>query len=174
MRKINVVPYDEQWPVLFELESQKIKSIVCETYVNILHIGSTSVPKLSAKPVIDILLIVEDLEKLNQLDDDFKQLGYEALGEYGIIGRRFYRKGGDMRTHHIHAFHYSNIVEIERHIAFRDYLRRHPEQSQLYEALKSQLAARFPYDNNAYCDGKNDFIKQLEQQALKWMMAQKT
>lgn len=174
MRKIDVVPYDNQWPVLFELESQKIKSIVYETYVNILHIGSTSVPKLSAKPVIDILLIVEDLEKLDELDGDFNQLGYEALGEYGIEGRRFYRKGGDMRTHHIHAFHYSTIVEIERHVAFRDYLRTHPEQCQLYMTLKSQLAACFPYDNDAYCEGKNDFIKQVEQQALKWMMAQKT
>lgn len=173
MRRIDVVPYDEQWPALFELESQKIKDMVCEIYVNVLHIGSTSVPQMSAKPVIDILLIVDNLAKLDQLDTKFNQLGYEAMGEYGIIGRRFYQKGGDNRTHHIHAFHYSSIAEIERHIAFRDYLRTHPKKCQMYMRLKKQLAAHFPYDNAAYCDGKNDFIKQLEQQALKWMMAQK-
>lgn len=174
MRKIDVVPYDEQWPILFVLESQKIKSVVHKNYVNILHIGSTSVPKLSAKPVIDILLIVENLENLDQLESDFKKIGYEALGEYGIEGRRFYQKGGDMRTHHIHAFHYSNITEIERHVAFRNYLRTHPEQCQLYMTLKRQLAVSFPYDNESYCEGKHNFIKHAEQQALKWMMAQKT
>lgn len=90
------------------------------------------------------------------------------MGEFGIPGRRYFRKGGHNRTHQIHAFQYNNMEEIERHMAFRDYLREHPEVCIKYGELKSQLAEQYPNDIDGYGDGKDDFVKSVEKEAIKW------
>ena len=136
--------------------------------MNIFHIGSTSVPNLKAKPIIDILLVVNDINELDTYSEQFERLGYEVMGEFGIKGRRYFRKGGDNRTHQIHAFQYNNIEEIERHLAFRDYLREHPEVCIQYGELKSQLAKQYPNDIDGYGDGKDDFVKSVEKDAIRW------
>lgn len=89
------------------------------------------------------------------------------MGEYGIPGRRFFRKGADRRTHHVHVFEEGN-PEIDRHLAFRDYLRNHAEVRNAYGALKRQLAQAFPYDIESYIRGKAPFIAAVEQEALAW------
>lgn len=96
------------------------------------------------------------------------KLGYEPLGELGINGRRYFRKGREDRTHQIHIFQDDNITEIGRHLAVRDYLKSHEETAKEYGNLKSQLAHQFSKDIERYSDGKNDFIQNLERMALEW------
>jgi len=93
--------------------------------------------------------------------------GYEPLGEYGIKNRRFFQKGGDKRTHHIHIFQ-ENDINVIRHIAFRDYLNYNKKRLKEYENLKIKLAKKFPYNVDLYCNGKDSFIKEIEQEALIW------
>lgn len=166
-RKIEVVPYDPRWPDLFAQEAAAISGIGAKCMLAVHHIGSTSVPGLVAKPVIDILLEVTDLAALERYDGEMEGLGYVVKGEYGIPGRRFYLKGVWHRTHHIHAF-LNASSGFERHLAFRDYLRAHPEDAAEYGALKLKNAAKFPHDMDGYCEAKHDYVTSLEQRAVRW------
>ncbi len=168
MRIIKVVDYNHNWSSLYQKEERSIRAILQEEWVNSFHIGSTSVPGLKAKPIIDILLVVNDIHKLDSFSKQFQELGYEIKGEFGITGRRYFRKGGDHRTHQIHAFQYNNMEEIERHLAFRDYLREHPEICRQYGEIKSRLAEQYPNDIDGYCNGKDAFVKSVEKDAIKW------
>ncbi|WP_018758336.1 GrpB family protein [Paenibacillus terrigena] len=165
---ITVVAYDPNWPEVYLQEEHAIQSILQDELVSSFHIGSTSVPNLQAKPIIDILLVVNDINKLDDYTAHFEELGYEVMGEFGIAGRRYYRKGGDDRTHQIHAFQYDHIQEIERHLAFRDYLRQNPDICKTYGELKSKLAKQYPTDIDGYSVGKDGFVKKIEKEALKW------
>lgn len=167
MQHIKVVPYDATWPKKFQQEAQKVSDIVQTNQIAIIHIGSTSVPNLSAKPIIDILLIVNDIALLDRQQTQFEQLGYEYLGEFGLPGRRYLRKGGDNRTHQIHAYQYDNISEIQRHICFRNYLRKHRDVALQYGELKIKLASKYPESIDDYGDGKESFVKKYEALALK-------
>jgi GrpB-like predicted nucleotidyltransferase (UPF0157 family) len=133
------------------------------------HIGSTAVPGLRAKPIIDILLEVSSLPELDERADRLEKLGYEAMGEFGIPGRRYFRKGRSARTHHIHAFKRGD-THIRRHLAFRDYLIAHAEIAAQYGRLKAGLAAEFANDNEGYCAGKDGFVKFYEAEALNWIV----
>lgn len=166
--KVIVTAYDETWPALFEEEAKKIKGILGSHCKVIHHIGSTAVKGLKAKPIIDILPIVDNIFEIDKYNSDFEALGYECMGEFGIPGRRYFRKGGDNRTHQIHIFEEGNKKDIQRHLALRDYLRSHPEDALAYGALKEKLASRFPDDIEAYCDGKDEFVKELERKAMIW------
>ena len=123
---VKVVPYCSGWPELYRQEAEKISKILGEQLVAIHHIGSTSVPGLPAKPIIDILPVVKEISAVDAHNAQFEALGYEPRGEYGIPGRRFFRKGLEHRTHHIHIFQESDQPNILRHVAVRDYLRAHP------------------------------------------------
>ncbi len=127
--KIQVVGYNEKWPLLFRQEAEKIKKILGAELIDIHHIGSTSVKNLSAKPIIDIMPVVKDIALVDSYQKEFETLGYEAMGEFGIAGRRYFRKGLEFRTHHVHVFEESNLKDIERHLAVRDYLREHPQDA---------------------------------------------
>lgn len=167
MRNIVVVPYDPQWQDLFEQEAEKIRSVLGDLLIEIHHIGSTSVPGLAAKPVIDMLPIVRDVALVDGLNPQFEAIGYEPMGENGIPGRRYFRKGGVYhRSHHLHIFGQDNLIGINRHLAFRDYLRSHPDIVAEYAALKQKLAKQFPDDIMSYSDGKDAFIKLHEAKAL--------
>ena len=167
---VRVVPYDPQWPALFAEEATRIRAVFDGELLAIHHIGSTSVPGLQAKPVIDMLPIVAQIERVDSFNEAMQRLGYEAMGELGIPGRRYFRKGGDDRTHQAHVFAQGD-ANIERHLAFRDYLRAHPSVAAEYGVLKAILAQRFPEDINGYMDGKDAFIKENERQALLWYRA---
>ena len=163
---IIVVDYDPAWEQAYQAEEQLIREILKENCVQIHHIGSTSVPGLAAKPIIDILVSVRSLEGTDGAAEAFGEAGYEYLGEFGIPGRRYLRKGGDERTHQIHIFAESDRENLDRHLAFRDFLRTHEKEREAYGALKKDLAERYPYDIDGYCDGKDAFVKEMEARAL--------
>ena len=168
LRVIEVVPYDPAWPARFEAEAAAIRTALGDTLVGIEHIGSTSVPGLAAKPIIDMIPLVRDVTELDRKIGAMAAIGYTPRGEYGLPGRRYFRKGSAYaRVIHAHAYQIDD-PEAERHLAFRDYLRTHPEAVVAYDALKRKLAQRHPHDIVAYMDGKDGLIKQLEAEALVW------
>lgn len=135
--------------------------------VAIEHIGSTAIPGIKAKPIIDILLVVRDIERVDAKNNAMQNLGYEALGEYGIPGRRYFRKRkGEEDTHHVHTFQEGN-PEVQRHVLFRDYLRAHADEAQAYTRLKERLAEQFQHDIDVYTEGKSGFIQRIDQLAKK-------
>ena len=139
-RKIEVVDYNPEWKKLFKIEAKKIKNVLGKNCVEIHHIGSTSVKGLKAKPVIDIMTVVKDINLVDEQKTEFQELGYECLGENGIKGRRFYTKVDDNPTHHIHILEKGNKADIERHLAVRDYLRNHADVARKYAELKDHQA----------------------------------
>ena len=163
---ITVVDYDPLWAKKYEEESLLIKDILSDNCIAIYHIGSTSVPGLAAKPIIDIMAAVRSLEKVDCAAEAFSKIGYEYLGEFGIEGRRYLRKGGDERTHQIHIFHMNDWNNIGRHLAFRNYMCTHEKERTEYAKLKIDLAQKFPYDIDGYCNGKENFVREIEKLAL--------
>ncbi|MGI8490605.1 GrpB family protein [Pectobacterium sp. S5] len=156
-RTITVVDYDPQWATKYETAACAIAQALGEVAVRLHHIGSTAVPGLPAKPVIDMLLEVISLSDLDRLDHVMVDLGYRPRGENGIAGRRYYTKGGDDRTHHLHAFVVGD-GHIQRHLAFRDYLRANPSVCTEYAAIKRAAARACDNDAARYSQLKDDFI----------------
>lgn len=165
---VTVVPYSHLWETAYKEEKQKLINFMNDILVEIYHIGSTAVKGLPAKPIIDIMPVVTNIALVDKYNHEFEAIGYECMGEFGITGRRYFRKGGDLRTHHIHVFEQSNQKDIIRHLAVRDFLRAHPDIASEYGKLKIKLATKFPEDIKGYCDGKDDYVKQLEKKALMW------
>jgi len=163
-RRVEVVSYNSNWKKMYKRESEKIKNTLNDIIIDIHHIGSTAIPGIKAKPVIDILAEVKDIEAVDQYNHEMEELGYEVMGEYGIPKRRFFRKGGNKRTHHIHIFQAGN-EEIERHINFKEYLITHPDKRREYSKLKEKLANKYTYDVESYTNGKSDFIKEIDRKA---------
>ena len=167
-REVRVVPPDSAWREAFAAEAAALRSVLGDEALAIHHIGSTSVPGLQAKPTVDVLVEVREIEKLDDLEEPMAEKGYEAWGEYGIPGRRFFTKDrGPERLCNVHVFE-AGTPEVERHLAFRDYLREHPETARAYGDLKKDLAERFPTDMEAYMEGKDAFVKETERAALSW------
>jgi GrpB-like predicted nucleotidyltransferase (UPF0157 family) len=172
MRNILVVPYDLSWPTRFRQEAAKISAVFGQELIAVHHVGSTAIPGMSAKPIIDIMPLVRDIERVEMFNSAMTQLGYEPKGEYGIAGRRFFVKGGDAsRTHHVHIYE-SGHSEVMRHLDLRDYLITHPEEARQYASLKVELAKRYREDIDAYMSGKDGFITEIIQEAQGWRMIQ--
>ena len=157
-------PYDDRWPALFEREKNRISKILRDRALMIEHIGSTSVPGLTAKPIIDILLVVEDAGK--------EELYVNDLCEHGYILRI---KEPDFENHHmfkgpdtdinLHVFS-KNSKEIEKYLLFRNYLRHHDDARQLYEDTKKELAKKtWKYVQN-YADAKTDVVQKILKAAI--------
>ena len=155
------------WHRKFESEASLIHSAVEPVAVGIHHIGSTSIPGIVAKPIIDMLLEVTSVEALDECTASIEALGYEAKGEFGISGRRYFRKDNatGLREYQVHAFA-TDSGEVDRHLAFRNYLRSHPAVAEEYSRLKLKLAKQYPTDMVAYTDAKSPFIKATERVAL--------
>ena len=163
---IIVTEYTHLWKNKYKEESLLIRNILADNCIAIYHIGSTSVEGLAAKPIIDIMAVVRSLEKVDIIAEKFSDIGYEYLGEFGIEGRRYLRKGGDERTHQIHIFQADDWNNIERHLAFRDFMRTHEKEREEYARIKMELARKFPYDIDGYCDGKENFVREMEEIAI--------
>lgn len=182
MKKVEVVPHNPEWQREFHKESQLILAAFHDNSTNsgdnplitaIHHIGSTSIPHIYAKPIIDILVEVTDIEGVDAYNPQMIALGYEAMGEFGIPGRRYFRKEiNQVRTHHVHIFA-TGSKHVTRHLKFRDYMIAHPQQALAYSNLKRDLAQKFPHDIEAYMDGKNGFIQDMEALALVWQAEDK-
>jgi len=166
MRKIEVLPYDPRWRYSFEIESQGITKALAENVVIIHHIGSTAIPNIYAKPIIDLLVEVKNIQVVDSHNSRMKHLGYQVMGEFGISNRRFFRKDNSLgdRTHHVHMFPL-NSPQIKRHLAFRDYLINHSAEATAYSDLKRKLAQQYPNDIESYMDGKNQFINDIDSKA---------
>jgi len=123
---------------MYEEEAIKLRRIFGEQLVAIHHIGSTSIPGLEAKPIIDIMPVVEDINSVDEHNESMREIGYEPKGENGIPERRYFQKGGDNRSHHVHIFQVGS-PHVERHLAFRDYLRTHPIEAREYGDFKQKL-----------------------------------
>lgn len=167
MRRVEVTPYNEQWVQMYEEEAEKLRRIFGRQLIAIHHIGSTAVPGLDAKPIIDIMPVVRDITLVDEYNQPMRDIGYEPKGENGIPGRRYFQKGGDDRTRHVHVFQVGS-PQIERHLAFRDYLRAHPNEATEYGEMKRKLAREFPHDIDSYIQGKETLVKEIEQRALEW------
>jgi GrpB-like predicted nucleotidyltransferase (UPF0157 family) len=167
-RKIKVLPHDPNWSKLFKAEANKLAAVLGQEVIAIHHIGSTAIPNISAKPIVDILVEVYDIEQIDEFNEEMMKLGYQPKGEFGIPGRRFFIKGDDStRTHHVHTFQ-TGHPRIERYLNFRDYMMAHPEEAQAYSRLKEKLAQRFPEDIKGYMAGKDRFIKETDRKARAW------
>ena len=123
---------------------------------------------MTQAPVKEIMQRLFVAVTLDACTAAFESIGYEVMGEFGMPGRKYMRQGGDNRTHQIHTFQYDNVADIVRHLAFRDYLRCRPDICSEYGKLKSELARQYPADIGAYGDGKENFVKQVERDALQW------
>ena len=167
MRKVEVFTYSKDWKKKFDEEVKILQQIFGLEIQMIHHIGSTSVDSLSSKPIIDMMPVVRDISKIDEYNKAMIAIGYEPKGENGLPGRRYFQKGGDNRTHHVHMYEVGN-PEIERHLAFRDFLSVHPDIAKKYGELKEALAKKFPYDINAYIDGKEKLAKEIDQQTVCW------
>lgn len=167
MRTIELVEFSEKWNDEYRIQLNAIKAILSHEIIKSYHIGSTAIQGLAAKPIIDILLVVKSLSKIDNYNNKLLQLGYESKGEYGEVGRRFFQKGGNNRTHHIHMFEAGNS-EIQRHVLFVEYMNSHPEKALEYETLKRSLAVKYKSDPVNYSEGKSVFIKSIGREALDW------
>ncbi|MBP9722723.1 MAG: GNAT family N-acetyltransferase [Gammaproteobacteria bacterium] len=165
IKEIEIVKYNPDWPKLFESEAVLIKQALGDNCIAVHHIGSTAVPELAAKPVIDILPVVLDITKVDIKNINMAELGYNAKGEYGIPLRRFFQKKINIiRTHNVHVFEQGN-TEIDRHLGFRNWMRSHSYDREKYAELKQDLANRFPNDMMSYGLGKDQFIADVDHKA---------
>ncbi len=164
-----VVEPDPRWPAIYAAEARAIAHALQERVVSVHHIGSTAIPGICAKPVIDILLETRDVAALDGVAAGMHGLGYEGLGEYGIPRRRYFRKGAlhGARGCHVHAYA-TGDPHVIRHLAFRDYMRAHPDVAAEYDALKRRLSAGHPADKTAYVDGKAPYVAAWQALALEW------
>jgi GrpB-like predicted nucleotidyltransferase (UPF0157 family) len=141
--------------------------------VTVHHIGSTSVPGLAAKPIMDLMPVVTDLGDLDRDHERIESLGYGWHGEFGIPGRRYCTLSNEngLRLVQLHFFQ-AESPQIERHLAFRDYLRAHPETAAAYEKEKCRARDLHPNDSHAYTDQKAMWIQNVEAKALQWRASQ--
>jgi GrpB-like predicted nucleotidyltransferase (UPF0157 family) len=157
---IEVRDYDPRWPVMFDEESERLRDIFGAA-VTIEHIGSTSVPGLPAKPIIDLLVGIRSLTEAKVIYvEPLAALGYTYIPEYEswLPAELFFRKGiPGPWTHHVHVMKPSN-PRWQDHLLFRDYLRSHPETASAYGGLKKSLAASFGNDIAGFRNGKHQFV----------------
>ena len=170
MRQIIIANYDLRWPVMYEEERTRILAAVGRYITAIEHVGSTAVPGLGAKPVIDIMLGVDTLADADPCIEPIINLGYVYVPDYEdeIPNRRFFKKmlADGTHTHHVHLVETSSEF-WEDHLLFRDYLRAHPEIAWDYERVKRELAPHFN-NGNDYSDAKTDFIQSVMEMARAW------
>lgn len=150
-------PYSQQWPVLFGEEKQRIAEALDTLMPNIIHIGSTAVPGLTAKPIIDIAIGIENSSCRHAATCLLELIGYKGHGEKGIPGRLFFTFG-DPRTFHVHLVETHGVI-WNRHILFKERLIAFPEIADAYVDLKTRLAMEFPRNRESYTLGKANFIE---------------
>lgn len=161
--RVELVPHSLEWEPKVKAEAARIMSALGDNCLRIHHIGSTAVPTICAKPVLDLLPEVKSLDCLDTDKASLLVLGYEWWGEYGIPSRRYCTLNDETtgrRLVQLHCFQ-TGAPEIERHLAFRNYLQAHPEKAQEYEAEKKRCQALHPDDSHAYSDAKSNWIETL-------------
>lgn len=163
---IEVVDYDPSWPRLYLSERDSIAQALGIAPDSFQHIGSTAVEGLAAKPTIDLMIGAEPLAVGEAQLKAMERLGYAHLGEFGIPGRQFFKKG-EPRTHHVHWVRREADFWMKQ-LVFRDYLRACPEARAPYVQLKRDLASQFAHDRAAYTRGKGELIARMQERAWRW------
>jgi GrpB-like predicted nucleotidyltransferase (UPF0157 family) len=171
MDEVEIVDYDRRWPLLFDEEAERLRAVLDPALiVGLEHFGSTAIPGLSAKPIIDIAIAVRSLAAAKaSFVDALRKLDYVYWADNPKKDRMFFVKGmppfGSKRSHHVHVTEPDG--EMWRRLAFRDYLRAHPEEAETYERLKRRLAAEHRTDREAYTDAKSAYVESVLRKASK-------
>ena len=152
-----VVDYDPAWPQVFENLRSRVSEVVSDIAISIEHVGSTAVPGLAAKPVIDMGIVVPSEIEIAMAINRLAALGYIHRGDLGIAGREAFRSTEDLPQHNLYLYIQGNAA-LANHLSIRDHLRQNPAAVAAYGKLKKDLARRFPGDIDSYVAGKTDFL----------------
>jgi GrpB-like predicted nucleotidyltransferase (UPF0157 family) len=158
--EVSLVSYDPQWPSIFEAESERLVGLFPSQFLYIQHFGSTAIPGMAAKPIIDLLAGVESMVVADSLVQPLLNSGYTTSAEFNatLIDRRwFMRWANGRRTHHLHIVVFGG-TEWHRRLRFRDVLRSNAELARCYALLKEELAAQHSVDREAYTRAKSEFV----------------
>lgn len=161
-RRVEVLPYDPAWPVHFEEIRAHLRGILFGQDVRVEHVGSTSVPGLAAKPIIDIDIVLQNGATFEAVKTSLEANGYTHVGDFGITGREVFKYDDkpQLMSHHLYALS-ADSEELKRHLTFRDWLRNHPEDREAYAQAKLTATLQFPSDINGYIDAKSDVIFEI-------------
>jgi GrpB-like predicted nucleotidyltransferase (UPF0157 family) len=171
MDEVEIVDYDPRWPLMFDEEAKGLRAVLDPSLiVGFEHFGSTAIPGLSAKPIIDILIAVRSLAAAKAtFVEALRNLDYVYWADNPKKDRMFFVKGmppfGSKRSHHVHVTEPHG--EMWQGLVFRDYLRAHPEEARTYERLKRRLAAEHQTDREAYTYAKSAYVESVMQMAIK-------
>lgn len=163
-----LLAHDPAWADAARLEADRFAALLSPgSVVATHHIGSTSIPGIHAKPILDLLPVVRDHAALDEARTALEHAGYAWWGEYGLVGRRYLTRDRDGARHaHLHVYE-EGAPSIARHLAFRDYLCAHPDVARAYDAEKARaLAAKS--DSYGYAEEKDAFVRRVEAEALRW------
>ena|SRR5579872_3085495 len=163
-----LMPYDPLWAEAASTEIERLRASFGDNLVAIHHIGSTAIPGISAKPILDLMPVVMDIARVDHVRLAIESLGYEWWGEYGMPGRRYCTLSDSVtnaRRAQLHCFQHG-APDVERHLAFRDFLRAHGEVAHQYEELKIHCRAQHPLDSHAYTVCKTSWIREIEAAAV--------
>lgn len=157
---IEVVKYNPQWKIEFKKIEEMINSYIGDLIIKIEHVGSTSIEGLSAKPIIDLDVVIENYEVFSKIIERLKKEGYEYQGNLGISGREAFQRtyNDELMKYHLYVCPKDGKGYLE-HIAFRDYLRANPSARAEYQSLKIKLAQEYRFDIDNYCERKTEFVK---------------
>lgn len=168
LRRVEVVPYDTRWPDYYANEARRIQQVLGSHLREIYHIGSTAIPGMSAKPVIDIILICENLDNIDAITARLNSLNYYNIRRHVIPHRSYFtRRQDEDISYHLHIRERGD-PQINRHINFRDYVISHPDDARAYEKLKLKLAEQFVNDINSYVFGKDRLVQEIDARAKRW------
>ena len=161
-KSVVVLPYDEQWEQAFAHIKDEIQGALGSLALKIEHVGSTSVRGLSAKPIIDIDVVIKDYSVFDAVAAALEEIGYHYEGDLGISGREAFKYDGKehLQKHHLYVCP-QDSAELKRHVAFRNYLRSHPEAVRKYSRIKEEGAALYPNDIEKYIQHKSSFIEKI-------------
>ena len=167
---VELVPHRAEWADMARAESERLKAVLGSNLIAVHHVGSTSIPGIKAKPIVDLMPYVHDLAVLDAKESAVRDLGYKWHGEFGLEGRRFCSWADPKTAKRIYQLHFflPDNENAIRMLAFRDYLRSHPFVAKEYEMEKIRAAAAQPNDTTAYNAEKNDWIKRVEKDAMAW------
>lgn len=162
---VELESYNDEWQRAFETEAERVRATFGDRIVALEHVGSTAIEGLAAKPIIDMLLVVETLIDEQRWIDRLENLDYAFRPDDSVSDRLFFAKGPERdRTHYLSVTEHGSDTHVEQRL-FRDHLRRHPRKAKEYEQLKRKLATRFPDDRGAYTERKSQFVQRILREA---------